>query len=201
MGKEALVVKREILFKNKHFQGFLSFKDFDFISLINKNYFYAQRGDVLENDTSLQQIIPYVVIINPETKKIFAYRRANNTNYTETRLRNKWSIGIGGHIESTDDKDPIQEGMMRELREEVSMKNYPTPKIIGYVNDDSGVESVHFGIVALTETTEDVSQGDDEMASSSFLSVAEFDALFKDETNQFDKWTEIIWPTIKQYLQ
>jgi len=202
MGKEALVVKREILLKNKYFEGYLSSKDFDFISLINKNYFYAERGDKLENDSSLQQIIPYVVIMNKNTKKVLVYKRESNEKYTEKRLRNKWSIGVGGHIESTDDKNPIQEGMMRELREEVKMNNYPIPKIIGYIKDDSGsVEKVHFGIVAIAETTENVEKGDDEMASCSFLSTEEFDSLLKNKDNQFDKWTEIIWPVIKTYLQ
>lgn len=202
MPKEALVVKREILFKDKHFEGFLPVKDFDFISVINKNYFYAERGDKLENDISLQQIIPYVIITNPKTKKIFAYKRANNDNYSEKRLRNKWSIGVGGHIERVDNKNPIQEGMMRELKEELKIDNYPIPKIIGYVNDDSGsVESVHFGIIALAKTSEDVKQGDDEMAHSSFYTIDEFEALISNRENELEGWSKIVWPVIKEYLR
>jgi len=202
MAKEALVVKREILFKDKSFEGFLALEEHDFTSDILKNFFYHERGDKLENDSSLKQIIPYVLIVNPETKKIFAYRRANNQNYSEKRLRNKWSFGLGGHIERQDNGNPIVSGMIRELHEEVKMKEYPEPKIVGYLNDDSGdVEKVHFGILALAETNQDVQKGDEEMAEGRFMSFKEMESLFADSKNEFDKWTRISWPYVKQYMQ
>src|SRR3989344_4121632 len=108
MVKEALVVKRDILFKDKHFEGFLHASEYDYLPVILSSYFYHERGDKLEHDKSLQQIIPYVIIVNKKDRKIFAYRRQTNESYTETRLRKKWSIGVGGHIERTDDKNPIE---------------------------------------------------------------------------------------------
>ncbi|MEK6850834.1 MAG: NUDIX domain-containing protein [Nanoarchaeota archaeon] len=202
MPREALVVKREILFKNKHFEGFLEKRAFDYISLILNNCSYSERSDELEHDRTLKQIIPYIIIINKKEKKIFAYKRANNDNYSEKRLRNKWSIGVGGHIERIDNKNPIQEGMMRELKEELKMDNYPIPKIIGYVNDDSGnVESVHFGIIALAKTSEDIKQGDDEMEHSSFYTIDEFESLISKQENELEGWSKIIWPVVKSFLQ
>src|SRR3989338_7383480 len=124
MGKEALVVDKNILLKNKSFQGFLSKEEHDFISIINSNLKYELRGDTLEHNYLLKQIIPYVWIINPKTMKVFAYRRANNEKYSEVRLRNKWSCGVGGHIEREDKSDPIQLAMMRELMEEVKIRDY-----------------------------------------------------------------------------
>lgn len=201
MPKEALVVSTDILFKEKHFEGFLSVKDFDFSNIILNNYFYHERGDKLEHDVSLQQIIPYVVIINNKAKKVFAYKRAPDERYTEVRLRNKFSIGIGGHVERQDDKNPIQSGMMRELMEEVKISEYPTPKIIGYINDDKGdVESVHFGILALAETENEVQQGDDEMVESGFYSIEEFESLIADSSNNLEGWSKIAWPVVKDYL-
>ena len=201
MVKEALVVKREILFKDRYFEGLLSIDEKDYTSIILKNFLYYERGDKLENDSSLKQIIPYVLIINPKTKKIFSYRRANNQNYSERRLRNRWSFSLGGHIDRQDSGNPILSGMIRELHEEVKMEKYPEPKIIGYLNDDSGdVEKVHFGVLALAETLEDVKKGDDEMAEGRFMSVNEIEELLKNPDNEFDKWTLLSWPFVKEYL-
>lgn len=200
MGKEALVVKRDVLFKDCHFSGFLSADKFDFIQIIIGNYFYSGRGNDLENDDSLQQIIPYVWIINLKEKKVFAYRRAEGVNYTEKRLQNKWSCGLGGHVESVDSGNPLVSGMMRELREEVKMNSYPEPKVVGYLNLDYGVHAVHFGIVAVAETSENVQKGDDEMAHGQFYSVLELEQIFSNPENEIEEWTKASWPFIKEYL-
>ncbi len=201
MGKEALVVERSILFKDKSFEGVLPIKEFDYFPIILGNYQYRARGDALEHDASLKQIIPYVWILNTQTKQLFAYRRANNPNYTETRLRNKWSCGLGGHIEHIDDADPIHQGMMRELREEVKMRRYPKPEIVGYLNVDSGdVEKVHFGILAIAKTTEDVLKGDDEMAEGRLMSLDEIERMMGDPSNDIENWTRVSWPYIRELL-
>ncbi len=202
MGKEALVVKRDILFKDKDFQGFLSSGESDFIKIILDNYFYHPRGDELEFNKELQQIIPYVWIINKNTNRVLAYKRSSGKNYSEKRLMDKWSCGIGGHIEREDSQNPVMDAMMRELKEEVKMHSYPTPKIIGYLNDDSdSVGSVHFGIVALAETTHPVEKGDDEMSELHFLSVQEFDSLFSNPEVEIENWTKLSWPHVKEYLK
>lgn len=200
MGKEALVVKRDVLFKDNHFSGFLSADKFDFIPIIMNNYFYSGRGDDLENDLSLQQIIPYVWIINPKEKKVFAYKRAEGANYREKRLQNKWSCGLGGHIESIDSGNPLISGMMRELREEVKMTNYPEPKVVGYLNLDHGVHAVHFGVVAIAETSEDVQKGDDEMVYGQFYSASELEQIFSNPENEIEEWTKASWPFVKELL-
>ncbi len=202
MTKEALVVERGILFKDKYFKDFLTADEHDYITTILKNYFYHERGDALENNHALQQIVPYVWIVNPKAKKIFVYRRAGNKNYKEKRLRNKWSCGIGGHIEKEDAANPIINAMMRELQEEVKMPVYPQPKIIGYLNDDSSdVGKVHFGIVAIAETTYDVEKGDDEMVEGKFMSVSELEGLFSNPNNDIESWTKLSLPFVKSYIE
>lgn len=217
--KEALVVKREILFKDKYFQGFLPAHEHNFISTILKSYGYHPRGNLLENNELLQQIIPYVWIVNSREKKVFAYRRAGNENYSEVRLRNKWSCGLGGHIERQDQENPafsgcsgspqgprhngnpIESAMMRELMEEVKMEAYPKPRVIGYLKDDTGdVERVHFGVVAIAETLGTVEKGDDEMAEGKFMTLGEIEALFANPENQIEAWTKLSWPYVRQHL-
>ena len=203
MSREILVVKRDVLFGDKEFQGFLPFVEGDFISLILDNFEYRERDDV-EKDSSLQQPIPYVWIVNPFSKKVFAYRRASGKSYNEQRLKDKWSGGVGGHIDRDTEhasENPVLDAMMRELREEVLMDEYPTPKIVGYLNDDSNdVGKVHFGIVAIAETTEDVRKGDDEMVHGNFYSVGELEKIFSDSENNVETWTQLSWPFVRDYV-
>ena len=202
MGKEALIVKREILFLDKYFEGFLDSQEHDFIPVILNNYEYHVRGDKLENNEKLQQVIPYVWIVNPREKKIFAYKRASGKqNYSEERLMNKISCGVGGHIDREDSDNPIENAMMRELMEEVIMEKYPKPIIVGYLNDDSdSVGKVHFGIMALVETEGEVSKGDKEMSEGKFYSIDELEKLFSNPEYEVESWTKLSWPYIKDYL-
>ena len=165
MGKEALVVKRDVLFRDGEFQGFLPLEQRDFISVIMANHFYHERGDLLENNRDLQQVIPYIWIVNPEKKQVFLYRRSINQNkengeFREERYMNKFSGGVGGHIDRDTEEgqsDPIMGAMMRELKEEVIMQRYGKPKIFGAINDDcDSIGRVHFGLLAVLETNEDV---------------------------------------------
>ena len=224
MSKATLVVKRDILFSERYFQGFLDADEHDYISKVLENYEYYIRGDELENNSSLQQVIPYVWVINPKEKKVFAYKRASGKqNYSETRLMDKISCGVGGHIDREDSdvkmlehfehpkvqhktqglsNNPIEKAMMRELMEEIVMKEYPKPKIVGYLNDDSdSVGRVHFGIVAVAETTADVKKGDNEMAHGRFYSIDELERLFSDTNYEVESWTRISWPFVKNYLE
>lgn len=204
MAKEALVVPRAILFREKQFEGFLPLEAHDFQPVILAHLSYAVRTDALEHDTSLKQIISYVLIVNPRLKKIFVYRRANTKEvYSEARLWNKWSCGVGGHIEPQDDTDPLQGAAMRELQEEVKMRAYPLPRIVGFVNDEVGeVEKYHFGVVFLAETDEEeIAMGDGEIEEGRFMSVEEVERVFADPENHVERWTLAVLPFIKNYLQ
>ncbi len=212
MGKEALVVRRDILFGGKEFQGFLHLDKTDYISVIlNKNnHFYYLRGDELEKNKELKQIIPYVWIVNPLEKSVFLYKRIpskkNNKEYKEKRYLDKYSGGVGGHIDrDTEERvsNPISNAMMRELREEIIMKNYPSPRLMGYLNDDSdSLGSVHFGIVAIAETMENVKARKSEgLSADRFYSIEETDEIFSNPNNEVESWTRISWPFIKEYLK
>ena len=211
MRKEALVVPRELLFKEKYFQGFLAAEDHNFITSVLRYHSYYPRGSALESNESLQHIIPYVWIVNSDTKKVFLYKRVLNQNkkegeYREVRYLNKYSGGVGGHSDrDTDERsfDPIQSAMIRELREEVVMNEYPQPFIVGYLNDDTdSLGKVHFGIVAIAETNELVNCRDAEgLASGDFYSIEEVDSLLAHPENQFETWTPLSWPKVKEHLQ
>ncbi len=210
MGKEALVVEREILFKDGEFQGFLPFGERDLISLITENHFYHARGNDLECNRFLKQIIPYVWIVNSLTKKVFLYKRFDREKsageYKENRYLDKYSGGVGGHIDKETEEgvdNPINAAMMRELKEEVIMDNYPKPKLLGFLNDDSdSLGEVHLGIVAIAETTEEVGGRPSEgLASTGFYSIGEVDEILLNSGNKVEGWTRISWPFVKGYLE
>jgi predicted NUDIX family phosphoesterase len=201
MGKEALAVSRDVLFANgTAFSGFVYVQNRDYLPTILTRGTYHPRGEALENNAALQQIIPYVWIINPSSRQVFAYRRAPNQKYAEARLRNKWSCGLGGHIDRDDsaEHNAVHTAMMRELMEEVKMSVYPTPKVLGFVKDDSdAVNSVHFGVVAVALTNNPVEKGDDEMAEGRFFPVDELEVLLSNPAVDVDTWTRISWPFVK----
>jgi predicted NUDIX family phosphoesterase len=119
---------------------------------------------VAEDDPCRKQVIPYVLFVCGDT--IFSYRRGKKGS--EARLREKHSVGIGGHIQPDDDSlfaaDKERRGyydaMWREVHEEVEVDppldetNPETAPCVGLINDDSTpVGSVHFGIVHLVSLT------------------------------------------------
>jgi predicted NUDIX family phosphoesterase len=108
---------------------------------------YLNRSDA-EQDKRYKQLIPYVVIICND--KLLRYRRGRGGQ--ETRLHGLYSVGIGGHISEEDHGLfskclGYQEGMRRELMEEVAI-NHEKEAAVAVINDDSTeVGYVHFGIV------------------------------------------------------
>ncbi|MEK6846981.1 MAG: hypothetical protein AABY16_02335 [Nanoarchaeota archaeon] len=209
MGDEILVVRRDVLFKDYYFSGFITKEQMNFIPIIlGKNEFHVRTAE-LEKNPEYKQIVSYLWIINPKTKQVFAYKRANKKeHYNEGRLMNKISCGVGGHIDKKDAGwDIIERVMMRELKEEVKMEVYPTPKVVGFINDDGDdVGKVHLGVVAIVETTDKVEKGDNEMVSGQFHStghlytLGDLERLFNNPENEVETWTRICWPYIKDYL-
>lgn len=196
--KEALVVPREILFSEKNFDGFLTTAEHDFTEKILENFEYRERSEHLENDASLKQIIPYVWIVNSNSKKIFLYKRS--TEGDEGRLHNKYSGGVGGHIEREDSENPIIDAMIRELKEEITMENYPSPEFVGFLNDDSdSVGKVHFGVVAIAETEENV-EAAMHMEHGKFYTIEEAEKLLSNPENSLENWSKLSWPFVKNYL-
>ncbi|NND64352.1 MAG: hypothetical protein HKM24_00170, partial [Gammaproteobacteria bacterium] len=78
--------------------------------------------------------------------------------------------------------------------------DYPTPKVIGYVNLRGGIEEVHTGVVGIVETEHDVSKGDDEMVSCEFVTIDQMDNNLTDPDCEIERWTRASWPFIKNYL-
>jgi predicted NUDIX family phosphoesterase len=135
---------------------------------------YLNRGDA-ENDRRYKQLIPYVLLICDD--KILRYRRGKSGQ--ETRLHGLYSVGIGGHISEEDhglfSKDRgYQEGMRRELMEEVAVGE-AKEAAVAVINDDStDVGLVHFGVVHVMHVfDENVATGRSGIAAPEFIPTAD----------------------------
>jgi len=150
MREEVLVVRRAQLFPAGAFHGFSSEGVERYLATIAAHAVFAPR-DRVEHDPSLKQIIPYVVLRHQQS--IFLVRRTRAGS--EERLREKFSIGIGGHINPADVGDaidPVEAGMRRELTEEVDVPPGWQARAVGVLNDDKeAVGSVHFGLVYVVD--------------------------------------------------
>jgi predicted NUDIX family phosphoesterase len=173
-----MVVEREALLGERPFQGFSPAAACDYESLILKGYRYAPRAEAEENP-ALKQPIAYCIIVNPREGLILAYRRAEREgDYAEKRLRGKWSMGVGGHIDPVDldGANPIRTSMLRELGEEIVCPCAGEPRILGYINDDVDmVGKVHFGLLYRLDTdARSVASATREIAEARMIPAAEW---------------------------
>jgi predicted NUDIX family phosphoesterase len=104
------------------------------------------RG-AMERDPTFKQVIPYLVL--RDGPRYFLMRRTRAG--ADERLHERWSIGIGGHLNHGD--DDLEAGLRREWREEIDADFEPDFRFVGLLNDDdSDVGRVHVGLVYEAET-------------------------------------------------
>lgn len=109
---------------------------------------------VCETDESWLQLIPYIVLVNPQGD-IFCYSRGKGGD--EERLKAKLSIGLGGHIDSPIPPTVTKPGGLRryiiengerELKEEVGLDLKLTKGFSGLLRlKGNPVDRVHLGLV------------------------------------------------------
>ena len=115
---------------------------------------YLNRSDA-EQDRRYKQLIPYVLLICQD--QILRYRRGRGGE--ETRLHGLYSVGIGGHISDEDHGlfstgIGYEEGMRREVREEVEVKEVKEATVAVINDDTTDVGYVHFGVVHIMQVAD-----------------------------------------------
>ncbi|HOT98740.1 MAG TPA: NUDIX domain-containing protein [bacterium] len=199
-----MVVDRATLFAEQYFQGFAPASAHDYQSRILDHYVYDLR-DKVEVMPEYKQPIAYAIIVHKESHEVFAYQRsAKEGHYNETRLRGKWSWGIGGHIDKIDiaNGDPIRASLMRELSEEVEIKAFDDPLILGYINDDeTEVGSVHFGMLYLILTSDRaVRPANTEIAWGGYMPIRQLEEIVRSGEAAVESWSEIALAPLKEVL-
>lgn len=100
----------------------------------------------MEHDPTFKQVIPYLVL--RDGSRYFLMRRTRAGR--DTRLHDRWSIGVGGHVNPGDGE--ILGGLRREWREELEADFEPEFRLVGLLNDDTtDVGRVHIGVVYVAE--------------------------------------------------
>jgi predicted NUDIX family phosphoesterase len=100
----------------------------------------------VERDPSWKQLIPYLVLA--DRGSLFLMRRTRAGS--DARLHERWSIGIGGHVNPGD--GGLAGGLAREWSEELVADWTPKPRLVGLLNDDTDpVGAVHLGVVYRAE--------------------------------------------------
>jgi predicted NUDIX family phosphoesterase len=183
-----LVFKTSLLDKIGYFQG-LSFDTDKFLELIfeKHNYHFLQRKSA-ETDPSFKQLIPYVIVTH--NHDVFSYRRGKLL--AEERLLSNYSIGVGGHISTHDVtlfSQTYEDGLLRELNEEIDIKTDYRERIVALLNDDSNeVGQVHFGIVHLLRVdSDDIKVKEKSINEAKFVSIDEL----KSKRDQYESWSQI----------
>jgi predicted NUDIX family phosphoesterase len=148
--ENVLVVKRSLFDQLGSFQG-LNFQPQRYLGtlLSRGNNFFLPRTTA-EHDPTHKQIIPYVIIAHGD--RVLHYVRGKKAG--EQRLVAKGSIGIGGHMNDTDeslfawDEQAYRAGVEREVSEEIRIDTTFDDQIVALLNDDSTeVGRVHLGVV------------------------------------------------------
>lgn len=154
---------------------------------------YRPRAE-MEVDPSYKQLIPYVIFQYQDEagrKSLFQYTRGSGQG--ESRLHEKCSIGVGGHISKEDasasDDDPYQEGMRRELEEEVIIDTPYTQRCVGLINDDENeVGRVHLGVVHIVEVERpSVTSRETEILSAGFQTLDQL----RQRRDAMETWSSI----------
>ncbi|MCD7845623.1 MAG: NUDIX domain-containing protein [Oscillospiraceae bacterium] len=188
--ENVLVVKTALLGDIVSVNGLITGREAEVMELI------AARGEFLprpaaEEDPSYKQIIPYVTILRGE--QVFATRRLNKGG--ESRLHGLVSLGVGGHINQSDEKDGdwLMNCLRREVEEEVNMSHFGTLTLRGLINDNGNdVGSVHLGFFFTLTTTGDVSVRETEKLEGGFLPLSSL----AETAPQMETWSQIIVPEL-----
>ena len=196
--ERVLCFERRLLEELGVFQGIcLDVERYLPVVTASANLRYLNRSDA-EDDRSFKQLIPYVLIF--WEGKILRYRRGKGGQ--ESRLHGLYSVGIGGHISEDDhglfcNDQGYQEGMRRELMEEVAITEVKEAAV-GLINDDStDVGSVHFGVVHVVRVSDpNVARGRGGIVGPEFVPL---DAAVND-LSRYESWSQICIENIEELL-
>jgi len=188
-----LVVPTTTLFFEGVWQGLRCVDQLDlakYMDIIQTKCEFLSRP-AMEEDSNYKQIIPYLIFKYQD--KYFLMQRASKAS--ETRLRSKFSLGIGGHIREDDMQgSSIFDWARREFAEEVDYKGNVTVEMLGILNDDSNeVGKVHVGLVMLLNGDSCDIKVESELKSGELLTIDEC-LLYE---AQMENWSKLVFAYLK----
>ena len=198
--ENVLVVRRSLFDQLGSFQG-LNFEPEKYLRelLRRGNNFFLTRAQA-EHDPTHKQLIPYVLLAFEN--KVLYYVRGKKAG--ERRLVAKGSIGIGGHMNETDeslfalDEQAYRAGVEREVNEEIKIDTQFEDRIVALLNDDTTeVGRVHLGIVHVFDLAEQKVEKREAMITNlTFLTRAELMA----RRESLESWSQICVDSLDRLL-
>ncbi|CAA9219971.1 MAG: hypothetical protein AVDCRST_MAG42-523 [uncultured Chthoniobacterales bacterium] len=198
--ENVLVVRRSLFDQLGSFHG-LNFEPERYLGalLSRGNNFFLPRSQA-ENDPTHKQIIPYALIAHEG--RVLHYVRGKKAG--EQRLVAKGSIGIGGHMNDTDeslfawDENAYRAGVAREVNEEIDIQTTFEDHIVALLNDDTTeVGQVHLGIVHVFHLAEPKVQKREAMITNlSFLTREEL----IERRDSLETWSQLCVDSLDQLL-
>jgi predicted NUDIX family phosphoesterase len=198
--EHVLVVKRSLLDELGAFQG-LNFEAGKYLKAIlsRGNNFFLSRPQA-EEDPTHKQIIPYVLLTCEN--RVLYYVRGKKAG--EQRLVAKGSIGIGGHMNESDeslfalDEAAYRAGVQREVSEEISIRAKFEDRIVALLNDDSTeVGQVHLGIVHVFKLDEPAVEKREAMITN--LTFLGQDELMS-RRDSLETWSQICLDSLEKLI-
>jgi len=186
--EQILVIPRARLFTETPVHGFSAAGAAEFLNRVRAHGGFRRRGD-MEEDPSMKQIIPYMIVRHGS--RLFLFQRT--TAGGEARLHGKLSIGVGGHINRSDvagAADPVAAGLQRELEEELRIGGTWQARLVGVLNDDTNtVGQVHFGLVHVVEVSSpDISVRESDTLTGRLTGAAELRDLY----DRMETWSQLV---------
>ena len=198
--ENVLVIRRALFDQLGAFQG-LTFEPRKYLEAIlsRGNNFFLRRP-LAEKDPTHKQIIPYVLLAHGD--RVLFYVRGKKAG--EQRLVAKGSIGIGGHMNESDeslfalDEAAYRAGVEREVSEEVRINTKFDDQIVALLNDDSNeVGQVHLGVIHVFKLAEPKVEKREAM-------ITNLDFLSKDELferrESLETWSQICLDSLDRLL-
>lgn len=200
------VVPRSALFADYYPQGFLPFaadpsgrRAAELETAVTRDGFFVERA-YAERTPTLKQVIPYTLVSCDE--RVLLTRRLKSGG--ESRLHDKYSLGIGGHINPQDMNDvrnPIEAGTRREIAEELTVRGKYDVRRAGLLNDDSNaVGAVHVGLVQVISVRAPVEIREREQLEGRLVTTSDLRGMLTDGAN-FETWSKLLIPHLDELLQ
>lgn len=162
--------------------------------------------EICETNPYYVQLIPYVILHNVDSGKVFMYSRGKGGN--EARLHGKCSIGVGGHIDiaPSDTEDlltVIAKEARRELLEEVGLELpgsatlktlIETTAFMVYTNA-TAVDNVHLGICfvlpVIDQNLKNMEAG--VITNHQWVNLSDINAMLTDDSGiELETWSAAI---------
>lgn len=226
--KQALLTNKELVLQLPHkvidehtivFKG----RDDEYFVDEGKPYlndldFHLEDRSTCETDISKLQLIPYITVVDKETKKFFTYKRGKQGD--EGRLHDLYSIGLGGHIEKAPSNldnislfDVVTENILTELNEEAGIE--PTKELQDTIltkllhdefmliySTKSPVEEVHLALwICIELNSEQLTQFEEgNILEPKWYSVEEFDTVLAITESRLENWSDVCYKELKKDL-